>query len=421
MEQKTVFKQFLEAFLELRQRDSKVHANSTKFSFPVNMERNSKVGFKNDATAGSKNNARIVLPRIEGTKRNFSLTGSETYSLITSASGTLSPDMDSDLEDMALQEEEEEEEEEDEGKGGKDEHKQHDKDENDKQLSMTSEKEIRQRARGVLKKELKRIRVEAAAKKNDTRKKFKSVIDDARSQLIASRIEAEKVSIDKLEERAGMQQARIIQERAQRKKEEKGKDSEYDKSRTHSEELGSLRKIQSELDRARARRKHSLAAALTTVNGKAKVANLLQHEVKRLERAEEVQKILVELHSLGLSEAAINLTHALRGKEDSESEFRAQLQDDQIKAKKRASMLVESEIKKVRKECLAEMERKEREKAEKERLEKEREERERREREMAMLKKMARDMAMKKMYKESMFNTSVSRPFSFSYFPSLKK
>ncbi|KAJ7379289.1 hypothetical protein OS493_017802 [Desmophyllum pertusum] len=330
------------------------------------MERNNKVGFKNDATAGSKNNARIVLPRIEGTKRNFSLTGSETYSLITSASGTLSPDMDSDLEDMALQEEEEEEEEdEDEGKGGKDEHKQHDKDENDKQLSMTSEKEIRQRARGVLKKELKRIRVEAAAKKNDT---------------------PEKVSIDKLEERAGIQQARIIQERAQRKKEEKGKDSEYDK-----------------------------------MNGKAKVANLLQHEVKRLERAEEVQKILVELHSLGLSEAAINLTHALRGKEDSESEFRAQLQDDQIKAKKRASMLVESEIKKVRKECLAEMERKEREKAEKERLEKEREERERREREMAMLKKMARDMAMKKMYKESMFNTSVSRPFSFSYFPSLKK
>lgn len=382
------------------------------------MERKDKVELKKDAAAGFNNNARLVLPKIEGTKRR-SLTGSETFSLITSTS-SLSPDMDSDLEDMALQEEEEDGDENEE-ENSENEHKQDDKEESNIQLSITSEKEIRQRAKEVLKKELRRIRLEAAAKKNDTRRKFKTVIDEARSQLIASRIEAEKVSIDRLEERAEMQQAIIMQERAQRKKEGKGKYSEYDKNRAHSEELASLRKIQSDLDRARARRKHSLAAALTTVNGKAKVANLLQHEVKRLERAEEVQKIIVELHSLGLTEAAIDLTHSLRGKEESENKFRAQLHEDQIKAKRRAAQLVESEIKKVRKECLAEMEREERERAERERLEKERQERERREREMAKLKKMARDMAMKKMYKESMFNTSVSRPFSFSYFPSLKK
>ncbi len=384
------------------------------------MERKDKVELKKDAAAGFNNNARLVLPKIEGTKRR-SLTGSETFSLITSTS-SLSPDIDSDLEDMALQEEDEEEDgnenEEESSENGR---KQGDKEESNIQLSITTEKEIRQRAKEVLKKELRRIRLEAASKKNDTRRKFKTVIDEARSQLIASRIEAEKVSIDRLEERAEMQQAMIIQERAQRKKEGKGKNSEYDKSRAHSEELASLRKIQSDLDRARARRKHSLAAALTTVNGKAKVANLLQHEVKRLERAEEVQKIIVELYSLGLTEAAIDLTHALRGKEESENKFRAQLHEDQVKAKRRAAQLVESEITKVRQECLAEMERKERERAERERLEKERQERERREREMAKLKKMARDMAMKKMYKESMFNTSVSRPFSFSYFPSLKK
>lgn len=379
------------------------------------MEREDKVEFKKDAAAGFNNNARIALPKIEGIKRR-SLTGSETFSLITSTS-SLSPNMDSDIEDMALQEEDEDDENEDES--GEDERAK--QDENDKQLSMTSEKEIRQRAKEALKKELRRMRLEAAAKKNDTRRKFKTVIDDARSQLIASRIEAEKVSIDKLEERAEMQQAIIIQERAQRIKKERANDSEYEKSKTHSEELAMLRKIQSDLDRARARRKHSLAAALTTVNGKAKVANLLQHEVKRLERAEEVQKIIVELHSLGLTEAAIDLMHALRGKEESENKFRKQLHEDQLKAKKRAASLVESEIKKVRKECLAEMERKEREREEKERLEKERQERERREREMAKLKKMARDMAMKKMYKQSMLNTSVSRPFSFSYFPSLKK
>lgn len=384
------------------------------------MERKDKVELKKDAAAGFNNNARLVLPKIEGTKRR-SLTGSETFSLITSTS-SLSPDMDSDLDDMALQEEDEEEDgNENEEESGENERKQDDNEQSNIQLSITSEKEIRQRAKEVLKKELRRIRLEAASKKNDTRRKFKTVIDEARSQLIASRIEAEKVSIDRLEERAEMQQAMIIQERAQRKKEGKGKNSEYDKSRAHSEELASLRKIQSDLDRARARRKHSLAAALTTVNGKAKVANLLQHEVKRLERAEEVQKIIVELYSLGLTESAIDLTHALRGKEESENKFRAQLHEDQVKAKRRAAQLVESEITKVRQECLAEMERKERERAERERLEKERQERERREREMAKLKKMARDMAMKKMYKESMFNTSVSRPFSFSYFPSLKK
>lgn len=376
------------------------------------MERKDKAEFKKDAAAGSNNNARIVLPKIEGIQRG-SLTGSETFSLITSAS-SVSPYLDSDIEDMALQEDDEDGENEEEGGEAK-------QDENDQQLSMTSEKEIRQRAKVALKKELKRIRLEAIAKKNDTRKKFKTVIDDARSQLIATRIEAEKVSIEKLEEKAEMKQAIIFQERAQRMKKEKANDMEYEKSKTHSEELAMLRKIQSDLDRARARRKHSLAAALTTVNGKARVSNLLQHEVKRLERAEEVQQIIVELHSLGLTESANDLTHALRGKEESENKFRKQLNEDQVRAKKRAASLVESEIKKVRKECLAEMERNQREREEKERLEEERKEREQREREMAKIKKMARDMAMKKMFKQSMLNTRVSRPFSFSYFPSLKK
>lgn len=353
------------------------------------MERKDKAEFKKDAAAGSNNNARIVLPKIEGIQRG-SLTGSETFSLITSAS-SVSPYLDSDIEDMALQEDDEDGENEEEGGEAK-------QDENDQQLSMTSEKEIRQRAKVALKKELKRIRLEAIAKKNDTRKKFKTVIDDARSQLIATRIEAEKVSIEKLEEKAEMKQAIIFQERAQRMKKEKANDMEYEKSKTHSEELAMLRKIQSDLDRARARRKHSLAAALTTVNGKARVSNLLQHEVKRLERAEEVQQIIVELHSLGLTESANDLTHALRGKEESENKFRKQLNEDQLRAKKRAASLVESEIKKVRKECLAEMERNQREREEKERLEKERKEREQREREMAKIKKMARDMAMKKMF-----------------------
>ena len=384
----------------------------------VNMETNNNMGFRK-GEAGLNHNHRFVLPRIGGeTRRKMSLTGSETFSYLTSASSANSPDIDSDLEDMALQEEEEDD---DEGEADKNEREQ-DVEGDEKIIYKNFEKSIRQKAKTVLKKELRGIRVQAAEKKNEIRKKFKVVIDDARSQLIASRIEAEKVSIDRLQERAELQQAKIIQERALRKKEEKEKsDNGYERSRAHSEELASLRKIQAKLDRARARRKHSLAAALTTVNGKAKVANLLQHEVKKLERAEEVQKIIVELHSLGLTDTAIKLTHSLRGKEESESGLRKELNEEQEKAKKRAMVLVEEEVQKVRKEYADELERKERERAERERLEKERQERERREQEMAKLKKMARDMAMKKMYEESLFNTSVSRPFSFSYFPSLKK
>lgn len=377
---------------------------------------------KSDGSMNHMN--RLTLPRIMGETKRISLTGSETISLMTSS--TNSPEIDSDLEEMTLQEEDEEENDDEKinrisGADGTEFERRAKED--IERIFKNSEKEVRQMAKATLKRELRGIRVQATLKKNEIRKRFKAVIDDARSQLIASRIEAEKVSIDKLEERAELEQAKIMQERAMRKKEagKEKSDESGAKNRTHSEELASLRKIQAELDRARARRRHSLAAAITTVNGKAKVSNLLQHEVRRLERAEEVQKILVELHSLGLSEAAVRLTHSLQRKEESENRLRRELNNEQEKARRRATVLVEDEVQKVRKEYAEALQRKERERLERERLEKERIERERREREMKNLKKMARDMAMKKMYKESVFNTSVSRPFSFSYFPTMKK
>lgn len=377
---------------------------------------------KNDGNINHMN--RFTLPRIMGETKRTSLTGSETTSLMTSS--TNSPEIDSDLEEMTLQEEDEEENEEQKNRiSGAEgtEFEQRRANEDIKQIFKNSEKEVRQMAKATLKRELRGIRVQATLKKNEIRRRFKTVIDDARSQLIASRIEAEKVSIDRLEERAELEQAKIMQERAMRKKEagKEKSDESAAKNRTHSEELASLRKIQAELDRARARRRHSLAAAITTVNGKAKVSNLLQHEVRRLERAEEVQKLLVELHSLGLSETAVRLAHSLRGKEESENRLRRELNNEQEKARRRATVLVEEEVQKVRKEYAEALERKERERLEREKLEKERMERERREQEMKNLKKLARDMAMKKMYKESVFNTSVSRPFSFSYFPTMKK
>ena len=385
--------------------------------YVLKMEENN-VRFTTSDSSSSNNMNRVVLPKMEeDANRRKSMTASETFSLVTSGSSPFSPDIDSDLEEMALQGDH------DEGIAEYDEQREQlngGTEGDEKKRFMSCETEIRQKAKAALTKELRRVRRQAAAKKTEIRKKFKVVIDDARSQLIASRIEADKASIDKLEEKAEIQQAKILQERAQRIKEGK-KEYEYDRSRAHSTELGLLRKIQADLDRARARRKQSLAAVLKTVNGKAKVANLLQYEVRRLERAEEVQKIIVELYELELTQAAKNLTRSLRAKEEFEIRLRAQLNDEQVKAKKRAMLLVEDEIKKVRKEYEEEQRRKEQERLEKERLKKEQEEKERREREMAKIKKMARDLAMRKMFKQSMLNTSLSRPFSFSYFPTLKK
>ena len=356
---------------------------------------------------------RVVLPPIKGANRG-SMASSVTLSLVTS--GSTSSEVDSDVEEIATSPA---------GEGKEacidDETGAYDGETKDATLSLQAEKEIRQRAKEGLKNELIKIQHQARTKQAETRKQFKEIINNARSELIHARIEAEKISINKLEERAERQQAKIMKERTQRKKEVKTRDGESQNSKAHLEELASLRKIQADLDRARARRKHSLAAVLTTVNGKSKVSNLLQREVKQLERAEEIQQFIVELHSLGLTHSANKLTHALGGKEASERRLRAQLQEDQLKARNRAVNLMEDEIERARKEHLSEMERSEQERLKKEKLLKERREKKRREREMAQLKELAKNKAKNRMYNESFFNTRVSRQFSFSYFPFLKK
>lgn len=84
-------------------------------------------------------------------------------------------------------------------------------------------------------------------------------------------------------------------------------------------------------------------------------------------------------------------------------------------------VFVEDEVWKVCKEYVDELVWKEWERLEREKFEKERFERERWEREMVNLKKLVRDIVMKKMYKEFVFNISVLRFFSFFYFLFLKK
>ena len=112
----------------------------------VNMELNKSEGFKNGEESSNHIN-RLVLPRLLGKQREKSLTGSETFSVMTNTSSTNSPEIDSDLEDMALQEEEEDDEE----NAGEYQRKETDE-ESFKQTYKSFEKEIRQIAKASLKK-----------------------------------------------------------------------------------------------------------------------------------------------------------------------------------------------------------------------------------------------------------------------------
>ena len=295
------------------------------------------------------------------------------------------------------------------------------------ELSEDEEREIHLKVKDKMKYEFRRIYLEARSRQELVRKRFTSVINDARSALIAARIEAEKVSINKLEEKAEEKQAEIQKNRTSRKKQQEKthgtsaharvtKHKYVDTNKLLAEEIGILRKIQSDLDRARARRKYSVAAAMTTKNGKVKVLNLLQTEVRRLEKDEEVHELVIELKELDLHEHACKLSRAIRAKEESERRLREKLTEERLNAHKKALRRLEEEKSKMRQKRWTEKEREERERIEREKMEKVKRERERLQRIMTDLKRKARNMEFQKSFEAARFTTRLSRSFSYSYF-----
>ena len=292
----------------------------------------------------------------------------------------------------------------------------------DYMLSYKEIQEIENRVQEKFREDFKRIWQDAKAKETKIKKKFTKVIENAREALVEARVYAEKEAVNKLEERAEEKQNEIMKRRSLRKwqilngKERKasvkhnfGADNNW--VREHMEELASLRKIQSDLDRARARRKTSSGlASLLNLKKKGKVKQLMQTEIRKLERIDEIQHLIQDLNDLGLSEQADSLHQSIESKEQADFSLRVQLKEERSRARVEALKKKQEEVQKLRKKRIAEMERLEQER-------KAREERERRARVMAALARKAHNQALRRSFDETLLNSRISRSHTFSFFP----
>lgn len=292
----------------------------------------------------------------------------------------------------------------------------------DYMLSYKDIQEIENRVQEKFREDFKKIWQNAKAKETKIKKKFTKVIENAREALVEARVYAEKEAVNKLEERAEEKQNEIMKRRSLRKwqilneKERKanikhnfGADNNW--VREHMEELASLRKIQSDLDRARARRKTSSGlASLLNLKKKGKIKQLMQTEIRKLERIDEIQHLIQDLNDLGLSEQADSLRQSIQSKEQADFSLRIQLKEERSRARVEALKKKQEEVQKLRKKRIEEMERLEQER-------KAREERERRARVMAALARKAHNQALRRSFDETLLNSRISRSHTFSFFP----
>lgn len=290
---------------------------------------------------------------------------------------------------------------------------------------MLSHKDIQQienRVQEKFREDFKRIWQDAKTKEKKIKKKFTKVIENARETLVEARVYAEKEAVNKLEEKAEEKQNEIMKKRSLRKwqilngkdrktsiKHNFGADNSW--VREHMEELASLRKIQSDLDRARARRKTSSGlVSLLNLKKKGKIKQLMQTEIRKLERIDEIQNLIQDLNDLGLSEQADSLRLSIESKEQADFSLRIQLKEERGRARIEALKKKEEEVQKLRKKRIAEMERLEQER-------KAREERERRARVMAALARKAHNQTLRRSFDQTLLNSRISRSHTFSFFP----
>ena len=192
-------------------------------------------------------------------------------------------------------------------------------------------KDIESRVEEKFREDFKKIWREAKAKEQRIKKKFTQAVNHARATLIEARVQAEKKAINRLEERAEEKQNEIMKRRSERKWQIlAGKSSK--ESIDHNfgageiwvqqqlEEMAILRKIQSDLDRARARRRNGVASM--GLNKKGKLRKLMQTEIRRLERIDEIQHLIQDLNELGLGEHADTLRLTLHSKEQADLSLR---------------------------------------------------------------------------------------------------
>lgn len=282
-------------------------------------------------------------------------------------------------------------------------------------LEEEEEKEIERKVKQEFKQEFRNIKAQTKEKQKMLRKKFKSKINAARSKLLLARAHAEKETIEKLTEEAERREAAIINQRKKRRNSTIAKTTEL----YTPEEMAALRKVRSELDRARARRRSTIATSLVISRHKSmKTAPglLPDFEIKRMEKEDEIQRIVEELKNLGLDDAAKNLTASLKNKMSSEEQLVQDLKQERQQAKLKAMVKKNMAVEKLRKIKIEEKEILERERVKREAEERERLERERRIRVMNALKRKAFNIDLRNSLVHAKLTTKVSRAYTYSYF-----
>ena len=179
--------------------------------------------------------------------------------------------------------------------------------------------------------------------------------------------------------------------------------------REHLEEMAALRKIQSDLDRAKARRRNGVASM--SLNKKGKLRKLMQTEIRRLHRIDEINHLIKDLNELGLNEHAAALSLNLQSKQQADTSLRDKVREERGRARTEALKRKEEEVEKLRQERIFEMTILEKER-------KVREEKERYQRMMAALARKAHNQELKRAYNQTLLTSRISRSHSFTYFPS---
>ena len=173
--------------------------------------------------------------------------------------------------------------------------------------------------------------------------------------------------------------------------------------------MAALRKIQSDLDRAKARRRNGVASM--SLNKKGKLRKLMQTEIRRLHRIDEINHLIKDLNELGLNEQAAALSLNLQSKQQADTSLRDKVREERGRARTEALKRKEEEVEKLRQERIFEMTILEKER-------KVREEKERYQRMMAALARKAHNQELKRAYNQTLLTSRISRSHSFTYFPS---
>lgn len=261
-------------------------------------------------------------------------------------------------------------------------------------------------------------------KQKPIRQKFSNIVDNSKLIMIKSCLNAEKLAIDKLEKETLKMKDEVIKNRALRLKKaqepqplpdevdaSRGPIERWLKVRQHVEEMATLRRIEADLERARARRKVNTDLTIAITTGKLKASDMLSNELRRLAKVEEVHKLVLELEHLDLSDEAAALMKAVKLEENFEIGIRAKLYNENLKATLFNTRRNSQQIAKLRRLLIEN----------KERLIQMRllEEKKKREKKMTELKKKARNMELQKAYMQSMLNTRSSRSHKTTFFPKL--